>query len=333
MDERDERDGLPRTVEGGPAKHRGRIADRQTTAQRLLLAAAEESYSGDLDVDWDADVAPNLAWFPTRLSSIHGSPEWECLTPDQRIELGRHELVNVLTFAMRAEAAITLLMFRNIGESANLMSDVTRYTLKAIQEETRNSAMFSRLVNKTGLAINRPHREAWLTAKFVLFVPAGILTSGLILLLQEAIHSYATAMAVDPTVQPHVRQAMRIHEMSDHRHLEYSLNEFRLAVGRAGRLRRRVTGAVLARATAGLYPLILNGAIYPSIGIDSRSGLRIAHDEPQYSLRARALTDSFVSHAREAGLFRTRHERAILRRGKVWPAEVPDTVPAGGRDG
>ena len=78
-----------------------------------------------------------------------------------------------------------------------------------------------------------------------------ILTSGLILLLQEAIHSYATAMAVDPTVQPHVRQAMRIHEMSDHRHLEYSLNEFRLAVGRAGRLRRRVTGAVLARATAG----------------------------------------------------------------------------------
>ena len=41
MDERDERDGLPRTVEGGPAKHRGRIADRQTTAQRLLLAAAE----------------------------------------------------------------------------------------------------------------------------------------------------------------------------------------------------------------------------------------------------------------------------------------------------
>ena len=90
---------------------------------------------------------------------------------------------------------------------------------------------------------------------------------------------------------------------------------------------------MLARATAGLYPLILNGAIYPSIGIDSRSGLRIAHDEPQYSLRARALTDSFVSHAREAGLFRTRHERAILRRGKVWPAEVPDTVPAGGRDG
>ena len=41
------------------------------------------------------------------------------------------------------------------------MSDVTRYTLKAIQGgDVRNSAMFSRLVNKTGSPSIVPTGEA-----------------------------------------------------------------------------------------------------------------------------------------------------------------------------
>ncbi|GAB08224.1 hypothetical protein GOARA_005_00190 [Gordonia araii NBRC 100433] len=315
-------DRVPLTVEGKPAKYRSRISERQSTAQRLLMAAAEEAYSGDLDVNWDAPTSPDLEWFPMRLSSLYGSPEWKRLTAAQRKELGRHELVNVLTFGMRAEAAMTMLMFRSIAESGDLMGDVTRYTLKAIQEETRNSSMFSRVVNKTGLSINRSYVEGWLLSEFIMFVPSGIITNGLILMLQEAVHSYAAAMAADSSLQPHVRQTMRIHEMADQRHIEYSANDFYHTVASSGRLSKLVGGHVLAFLASRLYPWVLNGAVYPPIGVSPRRGLGIARAGDQYRMRARALTDSFVSHAREAGLFRTSTERLLLRRGKVWPTSM-----------
>ncbi|GED96702.1 diiron oxygenase [Gordonia crocea] len=326
--DRDETTRAPLTEEGRSAKYRARISQREQTAQRLLLAAAEEAYSGDLDVNWDAPVESDLDWFPERLSSLYGSPEWKRMSTAQRRELGRRELVNVLTFGMRAEAAMTMLMFRSIAEADDLMGDITRYTLKAIQEETRNTSMFSRVINKTGLPINRKYAEGWLISELVVFIPAGLITDGLILMLQEAIHSYAVAMASDSSLQPHVRQTMRIHEMADRRHLEFSRHEFRRTAQASRRVSRIVGGHVLAMAAARLYPMVLNGMVYPPIGIPARRGLRIARSGDQYPMRARALTDSFISEAKEAGLFRTPTERLLLRRGKVWPDSVPNTAPS-----
>ncbi|GAB17512.1 hypothetical protein GOEFS_035_00440 [Gordonia effusa NBRC 100432] len=316
---------VPRTVDGRPVRHRSHISERRRTAQRLLMSSAEEAYDGDLDVDWTLPADDDLDWLPARLSSLYGSPAWKLLNGVQRRELGRHELASILNLGILAESALTLLMFRNIAENPDLMDDYTRYTLKAIQEETRNSAMFSRLVNKTGLFNNRSNAGAKVLSKTILFLPTGFLTAGTILMIQEAVHSFAVAMASDPSLQPHVRQTMRIHEMSDERHIEFSRSELIAAIENSKAVSLFVGGHVLAVFVAGLYPIVLNGAVYPAIGIAARDGLRMAKRTDQFALRARAMTDSFVRFGMEHGLFGSATERAILRRGRVLP--IPASMP------
>ncbi|MFW0789246.1 diiron oxygenase [Gordonia sp. CPCC 205333] len=319
---------IPLTVDGGPVEYRSHIAERRYTAQRLLLSSANETYDGDLDVDWSAPADVDLDWLPPRLASLYGTTAWERMSAIQRRELGRHELVNFLNFGILAEGALTMLMFRNVAENPNLMDDYTRYSLKAIQEETRNSAMFSRLVNKADLPNNRGGAGAWALSKTILFMPSGFITAGMILLVQEAIHSFAVALASDPSLQPHVRQTMRIHEISDERHIEFSRMEFRAALADSSALSVLIGRHVLAVLAARLYPILLNGGVYRSVGISPRDGLRMARKDDQFRMRARAMTDSFVRFGIEQGIFGSVTERAILRLGRILPhpASMPRTV-------
>lgn len=321
-------DDFPRPTrsDGGRVRHRRAIAERQQAAQRLLMSAMEESYDGDLDIDWDSPVDPELDWLPQRLSSLYGTELWHELDDAQRRDLGRHELVNLLSFAIYAEAALTMLLFRDVGENRYLADDFSRWTLKAIEEETRNASMFTRLINKAGLPVYRRPLTVRLLGKTVLFTPSGVFGRGAVLLVQEAVHSCAAAMAADPSLQRHVRQLMRIHESSGTRHIEFSRVELLRALDASGRIRTAVAGHALAALATAIYPMMLNDKVYADVGLDVRRAHRAARDRDQRGLRAQAMTDSFVRFAVESGLFTHRGERWILRRSRIWPQDVPDDL-------
>lgn len=309
----------PLNAEGGRVRFRRQITERQETAQRLLLAAAEESYDGDLDVNWDAPIEEGRPWFPERLSTVYGTGAWDSLSAEQRADLGRRELVNVLSFSIYAESALTLLLFRDVAENADLMDDFTRYSLKAIQEETRNSSMFTRLINKAELDVYTlsPVQARALSALTPL-IPAGATTGGVVLLVQEAVHSFAREIAADPTVQRHVRQVMRIHELADVRHLEFSRAEFGAALERVGPVRRALIGHFLAFAAARMYPMLLDRRVYTDVGLPGEAAMRAARRGDAGVTTARAMTGAFVRFAGARGLFRTPTEKWILRRAGIY---------------
>lgn len=315
----------PLNAEGGRVRFRRQITERQETAQRLLLAAAEETYDGDLDVNWDAPIEEGRPWFPERLSTVYGTGVWESLSSEQRADLGRRELVNVLSFSIYAESALTLLLFRDVAENADLMDDFTRYSLKAIQEESRNTFMFTRLINKAELDVYTlsPFRARALSA-LTPMIPAGVTTAGVVLLVQEAVHSFARAIAADPTVQAHARQVMRIHETADARHLEFSRSEFGEALDRLGPIRRVVIGHGLAFAAARMYPMLLDSRVYTEVGLPEDVAMRAAKRGDAGVRTARAMTDAFIRFAGSRGLFRTPTEKLILRRAGIYARPVPD---------
>lgn len=329
MNEQDsQRFSQPVRPDGGHVRHRRSIADRQQAAQRLLMSAMDEVYDGDLDIDWDSPVDPDLGWLPDRLSSLYGTDIWAALTDAQRRELGRHELVNLLSFAVYAEAALTMLLFRNVGENRYLADDFSRWTLKAIEEETRNASMFTRLINKAGLPVYRRPTAVRVLAKTVLLTPSGVFGRGAVLLVQEVVHVCAAAMAADPSLQRHVRQLMRIHESSGTRHIEFSRSELLRALDESGAVRTAFAGHALAVLAGLIYPMMLNDKVYADSGLDPRRARNASRESDQYGMRARAVTDSFVRFAVEAGLFGHRSERWLLQRAQVWPSDVSDDVAA-----
>ncbi|WP_341257007.1 MULTISPECIES: diiron oxygenase [Gordonia] len=319
MDSNESAVARPVNSEGREVAHRMRITERQRTAQRLLLAAAEEVYDGDLDVNWDAPKEAGAPWLPERLSTLYGSDIWASMDPVDRAELLRRELVNFLSFGIYAESALTLILFRDVAENDDLVDDVTRYSLKSIQEESRNSFMFTRLINVVGLDVYRlSHGKARALSTLAPMTPSGALSAGVVLMVQEAIHSFVRQIAVDPTVQSHVRQVMRIHEIADSRHIEFSRAELATALADLSRPRRLAVGHALAYAASRLYPMLLDARVFTDVGLSEVNAMHTARTGPAGIRTARSMTDSFVRFCGANGLFQTPTEKRILRRAGIY---------------
>src|SRR3954468_24428597 len=70
-------------------------SDREKTAERLLNSSADKFYDPEVDIDWNAPLAEGMRYTPDHRISLYGTDLWDRMTPQQRIELGKHEVASV----------------------------------------------------------------------------------------------------------------------------------------------------------------------------------------------------------------------------------------------
>src|SRR5579875_1433726 len=71
------------------------LRDRDKTARRLLGSSSKNSYSPDLDIDWDVDATDGLFHMQPERMTLYGTALWDSLSEAQRIELSKHEVISV----------------------------------------------------------------------------------------------------------------------------------------------------------------------------------------------------------------------------------------------
>ncbi|WP_068275720.1 diiron oxygenase [Aldersonia kunmingensis] len=319
----------PYTVTGGPVLRRRSVADRQKAAQQLLFAAAEETYDGELDVDWDRSPTVGSPWIPDELVSVYGTRLWRSLNRQQQVELGRRELVVLLTAAMYLENAASMLTFRSAMEERALADDRTRFQLAMINDRARNVTMFSRLVNRIGV---EPYLRPGLSNRFarvLLMSPNGPFAKVLGLLADEFVDALAHPVAARPDLQPHVRQVMTVHSASRQLHIRYGWDELGDAMSRGLPSWRRVQEVLAAALIVSLGPLSLDSRAYRDIGIGRARGLWSAYTSRQYRARMESLTGVLVSSCIDAGMYRGLVARSILRAGRCLPKAEADEEQRG----
>jgi hypothetical protein len=108
-------------------------------ATRLLGSSARLSYDPDIELDWDAPLADGL-WFmqPERMS-LYGTPLWESLTEEQRIELSKHEVSSIASVGLWFELILMQMMARELYD-ADHTSARTHYALTELGDECRRTA-------------------------------------------------------------------------------------------------------------------------------------------------------------------------------------------------
>src|SRR5437870_4000183 len=79
------------TDEGRPRGAGRAEAGREQTAERLLRSTAVRSYDPELEVDWSAPPVPGLRYMLDERCSLYGTALWRSLSPEQQLELGKHE--------------------------------------------------------------------------------------------------------------------------------------------------------------------------------------------------------------------------------------------------
>ncbi|ADG96899.1 conserved hypothetical protein [Segniliparus rotundus DSM 44985] len=316
------------TLSTGASQTRAkRIGDREKTAARLLRSSVERSYDAEVDIDWDEPWLPGKLFYPEHRLTLYGTRIWDQLSPEQRVELGKHEMVRVFAFGILVEGVLSVMLYRNIA-AGNLVDDSTRYMLTEIGDETRHSIMFSRAVNKIGVEPALfPPRITKMIMGIVSNMPLGAWSYGWTLLFEEVLDRLQREAVADDTVQPHLRQLFKIHVLEEARHITFAREELVRSYQAAGRVRKGLDRLLVAGATALVAPLTFWPALYRrAFGISAFRGFLAVQLSENYRANAQFICEPMIRFFHEAGMIDGWFTKRIWKLSRALPDDVHEDV-------
>ena len=141
----------------GTAPERAARPDRPSMTQvagRLINGSVRRSYEPAVAIDWEAPLVDGAYYLPQEIVSLYGTAYWEELTEDQRIELSRQELANVLSVGLWFENILNRgLLLQLLREDP--AAPFAHYVLTEMGDECRHMTMFGKVIDRVGA---RPFR-------------------------------------------------------------------------------------------------------------------------------------------------------------------------------
>ncbi|GAA14907.1 AurF N-oxygenase family protein [Gordonia alkanivorans] len=304
------------------------VGDRQKTAQRLLRSTADRSYDGELDIDWDAPIVPGKPWLPEHRVSLYGTELWDRMTDEERLTLNMHEAVAILSYGIFAEVGLSTNLLRGVFANPDLIDDHMRYALAEVAEETRHSTMFGRIINLTGVEPYKRPKALIKMLRMLGFVPLGPSMYAGTLLIEEVLDRLQREGMMDPDIQPHFRQMMKIHILEEARHITYAREELVRSIEARGRLANAYHRGVFALMVNALLPALIHPGVYRSVGIHPLRGMIAARRSARYRENAVFMCGPLLTFLYDAGMVRGAITTRLYKLSKTLPDELLEKVAA-----
>jgi hypothetical protein len=290
-----------------------RASQREKVAERLLRSSAVRCYDPKVDIDWSAPVEPDKYFLPEHRVSLYGTELWERMTPEQRYELAKHEIVSITSFGIYAEVALMHLLLKVVA-SGDPTTRHAQYALTEVADECRHSTMFGRGIEKSGV---RPYLAPWWVRQLLnltLLLPIGPATYGGTLLVEEITDRLQRETLADEGVQTTIRMINKIHVLEEARHISFARAEVTRMVPRMGRFALAANRLMLAAAAPWLVRFMLHPDVYRAVGLDPRRARKVARANPHYRESLRWMGERIVAFLTEAGMIKGRVTTALWRR-------------------
>jgi hypothetical protein len=193
----------------------------QTLFERLIRISKEKPLNPDTFVPWATEFVDGNIYLPEKLVSLAGLPIYDTLTPWQKQELGRHEVVQAMYSYCWSEGLFCVFMNRYILNRDP--QDIERqFLIRELIEEYRHQEMFAHAIeNMKG----EPIKIGWfqravagITAKFM---PDGVLFMSCIAIEMMA-DQYGEAIRKDNNSYPVLRKVSQLHNIEEARHILYT---------------------------------------------------------------------------------------------------------------
>lgn len=194
---------------------------RLAVARRLIKGSSNRSYDPVVDVDFDAPLVDGKYFLPPRVVTLYGTPLWEQMTPEQRIELSRQEMANILSVGIWFENLLNRALLIRLMR-ADPAAATTHYSLTEMGDECRHMTMFGKVIERTGTrayAMRRWQRGAMHVLPLLM---RGTLLWVVTLVGEELFDAMQREIKDDPELQPIVAQLMTIHVTEEARHIGFA---------------------------------------------------------------------------------------------------------------
>jgi hypothetical protein len=289
---------------------------RERSAARLLASSARTSYDPVVQIDWEAPLPPDRYFTPPHRSSLYGTPLWDRLSEQQRIELTKHELASIASMGIWFETILMQMLVRHAYDRDPTTSHI-QYAYTEIGDECRHSVMFARGIAKFGVPYYKPVRLTHLLGKVFKQVSNGTLTFAGALFVEEILDQLQREAMADESLQPLVRAISRVHVVEEARHMRYARESFPDEWAQTNRAQRLWTRHVLAQVAYISSTQLVNEQVYAAVGLDPKSTREVAEANPYWRETRRWAARRVVATFEEAGLLEGRSRRLWERAGLV----------------
>jgi hypothetical protein len=287
--------------------------ERRRTAERLLASSAKVSFDPLTEVDWASPPVPGRYYSPAHNLSLYGTPLWEALTEEQRIELSKHEVASIASVGIWFEEILMQMLLRHAFDRDPTSAHV-QYALTEIADECRHSVMFAKMISWMGVPAYGPGRLSHELGRLFKAISTHSQTFGGTMYVEEILDAFQRELMNDESMQPLTRQVSRIHVIEESRHITYAREE--LVRTKVGPLQRRweqlLLGLVVHRSTVGL----INPRLYAAVGIDPKAGRKAARNNPHWRATKMQMAAKAIDVLDRAGLV-GRTNRWLLRSAGV----------------
>ncbi|MGI5502802.1 AurF N-oxygenase family protein [Lentzea sp. CA-135723] len=278
-----------------------RVADREKTAERLLKSSAEKFYDPEVDIDWSAPLVDGLFYIPEQRISLYGTPLYDTLSQEQRIELSKHELASIASVGLWFELLLMQMLVK-VVYNTDPTSRHAQYALTEVADECRHSTMFARLVERVGCPAYGPRQHTHRLGKLLPTIGYGPAMYGSILVAEEILDRLQREAMNDETVQPLVRMVNRIHVLEEARHVRFAREELTRGMEGLRGFEKPYQKWLIATVSMMITRTIINPEVYAAVGLDVREAHRQALGNPRFQETIRWSGERIMSFLQEAGL-------------------------------
>lgn len=259
--------------------------------ERLIRISREHPLMPDEYIPWQEARKTEEIYLPEVLTSLQGLPVYEDLTPAQRLELGRHELVQVIASYAWGECLFCLFMTRHML-TLPLDNVEHQFLMREMIEELRHQEMFAKAIKQIGghpIKQTRAHRFfGHFSNKYL---PADYLFMGSVSveLVTDVYGNYARK---NPQVYQVLRKMFDLHNIEEARHILFTKALLKDYSDKAGYIKRTLYSFVILGNIFFVRTMYVKQEIYERIGLsNSKETYQIAYKNFKQKFADKCLDD------------------------------------------
>ena len=236
--------------------------------ERLIKISRERPLMPETYIPWQLEPEAGEIFLPEILTSLQGLEIFETLSPTQKIELGRHELVQVISSYAWGELLFCLFMTRHMLKLP-MESVEHQFLLREMIEELRHQEMFAQAIAKLG---GKPLPQSKIHQFFGHFsnkyLPADYLFMGSVSveLVTDVYGNYARRA---PDMYPVIRKMFDLHNIEEGRHILFTKSLLNGYAAKAGFIKRSLYSYVILFNILFVRTMYVKQEIYQRIGMEN----------------------------------------------------------------
>lgn len=236
--------------------------------ERLIKISKEHPLMPETYIPWQLEPEVDDIFLPEVLTSLQGLEIYNTLTDTQKLELGRHELVQVISSYAWGECLFCLFMTRHILTLPQYDAE-HRFLLRELIEEFRHQEMFGQAIQKLG---GEPIGQNGIHKFFGMFsnkyLPADYLFMGSVSveLVTDVYGNYARK---SPNIYPVLKKMFDLHNIEEGRHILFTKSILKNYAAKAGYIKRTLYSYVILFNILFVRTMYVKREIYVRIGMEN----------------------------------------------------------------